>query len=106
MVRPAGVRVHIEKCVLGWRWHPQVRHLTGPSRHSAPRQRVQAVSYFEKFFEVARSLGDARMLDAARVNLGVARAAAWREAYLGVVGGDVDALLHWKNLRVPFTEAA
>ena len=67
---------------------------------------MQAVTYFEKFFEAARCAGDGAMLDVARVNLGVARAAAWREAYLGVVSADVDALLHWKNLRVPFTEAA
>ena len=30
----------------------------------------QAVTYFERFFELARSLGDRKILDAARFNLG------------------------------------
>lgn len=35
----------------------------------------QAVTYFERFFEIARELPDRRALDAARFNLGVARGA-------------------------------
>jgi hypothetical protein len=61
--------------------------------------------YFEKFFEVARSVGDARVLDVARFNLGVARGTALRAEYLSTVTGSLEKLLHWKNLRVPFTEA-
>lgn len=67
---------------------------------------VQAVMYFEKFFEVARSIGDTRVLDTARFNLAVARAAAARPAFLAAVTGDLGALLNWKNLRVPLTEVA
>ena len=62
--------------------------------------------YFEKFFEVARSIGDMRVLDVARFNLARARAAATRPALLHAVAHDLPALLNWKNLRVPLVEAA
>ena len=65
---------------------------------------AQAVMYFEKFFEVARSMGDSHVLDVARFNLGVARGTAWQADYLKIVDGDVPTLLNWKNLRIPFTE--
>ena len=44
--------------------------------YSAAGKFDRAVTYFERFFEVARSLNDRRMLDVARVNLGVARGSA------------------------------
>ena len=65
---------------------------------------MQAVLYFEKFFEAARSVGDMRVLDVARCNLGIARAAATKDDFMAVVTGDLDALLNWKTLRVPFVE--
>jgi hypothetical protein len=65
---------------------------------------MQAVMYFEKFFEVARNLGDNRILDIARFNLGVARGSVWKQEFLGIVDKDLDKLLNWKNLRIPFTE--
>jgi hypothetical protein len=61
--------------------------------------------YFEKFFEVARSVGDVRVLDVARFNLGIARGTAWQPEYLSTVTGSLGKLLHWKNLRVPFADA-
>jgi hypothetical protein len=67
---------------------------------------LQAVMYFEKVFEVARSVGDAAVLDAARYNLGVAAAAAAKDAYFATVDADLGRLLNWKSLRVPFAEAA
>jgi hypothetical protein len=65
---------------------------------------MQAVMYFEKFFEVARSLGDNRILDIARFNLGVARGSVWRQEFLDIVDNDLEKLLYWKNLRISFTE--
>jgi hypothetical protein len=65
---------------------------------------VQASIYFEKFFEVARSIGDLRVLDIARYNLGMARAAALQKEFLEVVDGDLEKLLNWKNLRISFTD--
>jgi hypothetical protein len=60
--------------------------------------------YFEKFFEVARSIGNMQVLDVARFNLGIARGTAWQADFLATVDGDLTKLLNWKNLRVPFTE--
>lgn len=65
---------------------------------------VQAVMYFEKFFEVARGVGDVRVLDTARFNLGVARGAAWQAEYMRVADADLEKLLNWKNLRISFTD--
>lgn len=60
--------------------------------------------YFEKFFEVARSIGDVRVLDVARFNLGIARGGAWQQEYMGVVDADLEKLLNWKNLRISFSD--
>lgn len=62
----------------------------------------QAVTYFEKFFETARTLSDRKMLDIARVNLGVARGALRMGAYMRVVQTDLPSLIAWKSSRVPF----
>ena len=52
---------------------------------------------FERFFELARSL-DARLLDAARANLGAARGALRMREYMGVAAGDLPRLLRFKGL--------
>lgn len=67
-------------------------------------QLEQAVTYYEKFFELARSLGERRMLDVARISLGVARASMKVGAYMAVVNEGLNRLLEWKNMRVPFAE--
>eukprot|EP00197_Chlamydomonas_leiostraca_P013515 CAMPEP_0202884152 /NCGR_PEP_ID=MMETSP1391-20130828/40487_1 /ASSEMBLY_ACC=CAM_ASM_000867 /TAXON_ID=1034604 /ORGANISM="Chlamydomonas leiostraca, Strain SAG 11-49" /LENGTH=433 /DNA_ID=CAMNT_0049567291 /DNA_START=99 /DNA_END=1400 /DNA_ORIENTATION=+ len=64
----------------------------------------QAVTYFERFFEIARGLPDKRALDAARFNLGVARGAVRLQAYMGLVNDDLPKLIAWKNARVPFSD--
>ncbi|KAG2484150.1 hypothetical protein HYH03_017031 [Edaphochlamys debaryana] len=63
-----------------------------------------AVSYFEKFFETARTLSDRRMLDTARVNLGVARGALRMGSWMQVVASNLPKLIAWKGSRVPFTD--
>lgn len=62
----------------------------------------RAVTYFERFFEIARSLNDRRIMDTARFNLGVARGAARMSKYMSVVEGDLVKLLHFKNTRAEF----
>ena len=62
------------------------------------------MSYFEKFFETARTLNDRKMLDTARVNLGVARGALRMGAWMGVVANNLPKLIAWKGSRVPFTD--
>ena len=67
---------------------------------------ASAVQYLERFFELARSVGDKALLDKARTYLGVARGNAVLPAYMHVVTHDLDALLRWKNRRLPFSDAA
>lgn len=63
----------------------------------------QAVTHFERFFEEARGLADRRVLDTARINLGIARGALQLQAYLGVVDQDLPKLIAWKSSRKPFS---
>ena len=63
------------------------------------------MTYLEKFFELSRSLGDRRLLDIARSNLGIARGAARAGRFIELVGSSTaaaPALLLWKNVRTPF----
>jgi hypothetical protein len=65
----------------------------------------RAVEYLERFFDLARQLGDKTMLDKARTFLGIARGNAMLPAYQRMVSNDLGALLEWKNRRVPFVAA-
>ena len=67
---------------------------------------ANAVQYLERFFELARSIGDKALLDKARTYLGIARGNSVLPSFMNVVTNDLDALLRWKNRRTPFTEAA
>jgi hypothetical protein len=62
---------------------------------------------FEKNFEIARSTvssgqGDRKLVDVARVNLGMARGNAQMSAFVNVINFDIQNLLRWKNRRVKF----
>mmetsp|Transcript_23375 Transcript_23375/g.51305 ORF Transcript_23375/g.51305 Transcript_23375/m.51305 type:complete len:430 (+) Transcript_23375:222-1511(+) len=63
---------------------------------------ARAVTYFEKFFEIARTLSDRRILDTARFNLGVARGAMRMSKYMDLVNTDLPRLILWKNSRAEF----
>jgi len=65
---------------------------------------ANAVEYLERFFELARSLGDRALLDKARTYLGIAKGNSILPAYTRIVTSDLDALLAWKNRRVPFAD--
>lgn len=62
----------------------------------------KAVLYFERFFEIARTLSDNKMLDTARFNLGVSRGALRMGQYMAVVDNDLPKLMQWKSSRAPF----
>jgi len=64
----------------------------------------QSVTYFQRFFELARGLSDNAMLEAARFNLGVARGAVLMEPFMNVVNSDLPKLIAWKNNRTPFVQ--
>lgn len=75
-----------------------------PSLPPAPPNHhvLQAVQLFEKFFDIARSLDDRKILDTARFNLGVAKGALRLDQYMDVVACDLPTLLEWKNSRADF----
>jgi len=62
----------------------------------------EAAVHFAEFYAMARRLGDVRRLQAAKINLGAARAMAMRGAFLGKVREDLGAVLAWKATREPF----
>ena len=67
---------------------------------------ASAVQYLERFFELARQIGERQLIDKARTYLGIARGNAVLPSFMSVVTSDLDALLRWKNRRTPFTDAA
>ncbi|KAG1676973.1 hypothetical protein FOA52_014850 [Chlamydomonas sp. UWO 241] len=65
-------------------------------------EHLKAVNFFERFFEVARGLGDRKILDTARFNLGVAKGMLRSDAFMQVVANDLPKLLEWKASRADF----
>lgn len=64
----------------------------------------QALTYFEKSFELARTLHDRKVIDAARINLGVARGVVRTAAFMQLVTTDMNGIIQWKNIRMPFSD--
>jgi tetratricopeptide (TPR) repeat protein len=58
-----------------------------------------AVASFERFYELARGIGSGRMVDVARVNLGLARGAVRVARFMELVEGDLPALVQWKSCQ-------
>ena len=67
---------------------------------------ASAVQYLERYFELARQIGDRQIIDKARTYLGIARGNSVLPSFMNVVTTDLDALLRWKNRRTPFTDMA
>lgn len=74
------------------------------SIHSNGGEHHQAVHCFEKTFDIARTVGDRKLIDSARINLGMARGNLSLENYMGVVQGNLPALLNWKTRRQAFKQ--
>ena len=72
--------------------------------HFEQKKYDRAVSYFEKFFEAARTLNNSKMLDAARINLGIAKGCAKMESFFDTINDDFGRLLQWKNTRMPLPD--
>ncbi len=62
----------------------------------------KAVAYFEKAFEIARGLKDRRLMDAARINLGLSRGNVGLPTYARAINEDLNTLLNWKSKRIDF----
>lgn len=59
----------------------------------------KAVEFLEKHFSLARKLQDRALIDAARVNLGMAQANCGIEMFVEVVSDSLPKLIQWKNKR-------
>lgn len=60
-----------------------------------------AVASFERFYQLAQGLSNRKMVDVARVNLGMARGAVRMGRFIELVQTDLPALIQWKNCRAP-----
>jgi len=104
--RDLGVPISITLCP---QLHSYTQDTHGPALvscqlgclHYQRGELQQAVTCFERFFELARSL-DQRLLDTARINLGVTRGALRLQQYMAVAATDLPRLLELKQtLRGP-----
>merc|ERR1711972_259082 len=59
----------------------------------------KSVELLERHFDLARQIGDRKLIDSARVVLGIVRGARNLKSYIGVVNNDLDKLLRWKSTR-------
>jgi len=91
---------------IAQRNHQSVAHADACSAlgsiHSTAGDHQQAVQCFEKTFEIARGVGDRKLIDAARINLGMARGNMSIHKYMNVVKDNLPALLNWKTRRQAF----
>ena len=58
-----------------------------------------SVTYLTKHFDFARQIKECSLVDAARVNLGIAQANTRIDKYIDMVMNDVNGLLEWKVKR-------
>ena len=77
------------------------------SMYNTRKAYEKAVKYFEKNFEIVRQLmasdvGDLKLVDRARVSLGMARGNLKMKAYIHVINFDSVSLLRWKARRTNF----
>merc|ERR1711959_288124 len=61
----------------------------------------KSVELLEQHFDLARQLGGRRLIDAARVILGMARGNGKLDIYVDLVNNNLDKLLKWKSKRLP-----
>jgi tetratricopeptide (TPR) repeat protein len=62
----------------------------------------KSVELLENHFSLAKQLGDRKMIDIARVKLGVIQASAAQESYIEVVSDNLKTLLAWRIKRTKF----
>ena len=81
----------------------------GVIHNSAKVNLRNAVHFFERNFEISRSIvasgkGTRKLVDNARVNLGMSRGNAQIGTYMNVISYDLSGLLLWKNRRLEFDD--
>lgn len=69
------------------------------------RDHEKSVELLEQHFDLARQIGDRRLVDSARVVLGMVRGTGKLGSYINVVNNDLERLLTWKSKRSPLDAA-
>jgi tetratricopeptide (TPR) repeat protein len=69
--------------------------------YNARGDHEKSVELLEQHFDLARQLGDRKLIDSARVVLGIARGKGKLDAYIDMVNNDLGKLLKWKSKRIP-----
>merc|ERR1719213_891332 len=57
----------------------------------------KSVELLEQHFDLARQIGDRKLIDSARVVLGIVRGHGKLKAYIELVNSDIERLLRWKS---------
>merc|ERR1711988_1302549 len=60
----------------------------------------KSVELLEQHFDLARQLGDRKLIDSARVVLGMVRGNGKIKHFIDIVNNDLERLLKWKSKRV------
>lgn len=61
----------------------------------------KSIELLEQHFDLARQIGDRRLIDSARVILGMARGNGKIDRYIHAINIDCDKLIKWKSKRTP-----
>lgn len=64
----------------------------------------EALDAFTQYFEVAQRIGDKKMIEKAKVLIGLARGNASLGLFMNVIQTDIPALFRWREKRTPFAE--
>jgi tetratricopeptide (TPR) repeat protein len=64
----------------------------------------KSVELLEQHFDLARQLGDRKLIDSARVILGMARGHGKMGSYVNMINTDLPKLLLWKSKRIPLED--
>lgn len=68
--------------------------------YSQPGRSIEkAVSYYERNYEIARQIGDLKVMDAARIKLGSVKGKSDIAKYMKMVNDDLPGLLKWKSKK-------
>merc|ERR1711988_1294602 len=68
--------------------------------YSSRGDHEKSVELLEQHFDLARQLGDRKLIDSARVVLGMVRGNGKIKHFIDIVNNDLERLLKWKSKRV------
>ena len=60
-----------------------------------------ATEFFERYMHLAKEIGDAQAVSKAKIYIGISRGTATLPRFIDAVCGNLDALIKWRELRIP-----